>query len=58
MSLLDTLNSIIYWDEVNWQWLPYVSTKVNRDKLVSRLKRNGSYTSKNFKRNSYPILNR
>ena len=46
MSLLDTLNNIIYWDEVNWQWLPYVSTKVNRGKLVSRLKRNGSYTSK------------
>lgn len=46
MSLLDTLNNIIYWDEVNWQWLPYVSTKVNEGKLVSRLKRNGSYTSK------------
>ena len=46
MALLDTLNSIIYWDEVNWQWLPYVSTKVNGGKLVSRLKRNGSYTSK------------
>lgn len=24
MALLDTLNSIIYWDEVNWQWLPFV----------------------------------
>lgn len=46
MALLDTLNNIIYWDGVNWQWLPYVSTKVNRGKLVTRLKRNGSYTSK------------
>lgn len=46
MALLDTLNNIIYWDEVNWQWLPYVSTKVNKGKLVTRLKRNGSYTSK------------
>lgn len=46
MSLLDTLNNIIYWDEVNWQWLPYVSTKVNRGKLVTRLKCNGSYSSK------------
>lgn len=46
MALLDTLNNIIYWDEVNWQWLPYVSTKVNRGKLVTRLKRNSSYTSK------------
>lgn len=46
MALLDTLNNIIYWDEVNWQWLPYVSTKVNRGKLVTRLKRDGSYTSK------------
>lgn len=46
MALLDTLNNIIYWDEVNWQWLPYVSTKVNKGKLFTRLKRNGSYTSK------------
>lgn len=46
MALLDTLNNIIYWDEVNWQWLPYVSTKVNRGELVTRLKRNDSYTSK------------
>lgn len=46
MALLDTLNNIIYWDEVNWQWLPYVSTKVNKGKLVTRLKRNGSYSSK------------
>lgn len=25
MALLDTLNNIIYWDEVNWQWLPYIT---------------------------------
>ena len=46
MALFDTLNNIIYWDEVNWQWLPYVSTTVKEGKLVTRLKHNGSYTSK------------
>ena len=46
MGIVDYSNKVIYWDEVNWQWLPFVSTKVNRGKLVTRLKRDGSYTSK------------
>ena len=25
MALIDNQNKVIYWDEVNWQWLPYVS---------------------------------
>ena len=24
MALLDQQNKVIYWDEVNWQWLPYL----------------------------------
>ena len=24
MALIDYSNKIIYWDEVNWQWLPYI----------------------------------
>lgn len=24
MSLVDYLNKVIYWDEVNWTWLPYL----------------------------------
>lgn len=24
MALIDNQNKVIYWDEVNWQWLPYV----------------------------------
>lgn len=25
MALIDNVNKVIYWDEVNWQWLPFVS---------------------------------
>lgn len=24
MALIDYTNKVIYWDEVNWQWLPYI----------------------------------
>ena len=24
MALVDNVNKVIYWDEVNWQWLPFV----------------------------------
>lgn len=27
MALIDNQNKVIYWDEVNWQWLPFVSAK-------------------------------
>lgn len=32
MALLDQQNNIIYWDEVNWQWLPFVSLRVVNSK--------------------------
>lgn len=28
MALIDKQNKVIYWDEVNWQWLPFVSISV------------------------------
>lgn len=28
MALIDNQNKVIYWDEVNWQWLPFVSISV------------------------------
>lgn len=24
MALVDYINKVIYWDEVNWKWLPYL----------------------------------
>ena len=24
MALVDYQNKVIYWDEVNWKWLPYI----------------------------------
>lgn len=29
MALIDNPNKVIYWDEVNWQWLPYVTVGKN-----------------------------
>ena len=28
MALIDYSNKVIYWDEVNWQWLPFVFVRV------------------------------
>ena len=34
MALLDQQNKVIYWDEVNWQWLPDVAShSISKDKL-------------------------
>lgn len=30
MPLIDNQNKVIYWDEVNWKWLPYVKTNKDR----------------------------
>lgn len=27
MALIDYSNKVIYWDEVNWQWLPFVNVR-------------------------------
>lgn len=29
MSLIDNQNKVIYWDEVNWQWLPFLAKERN-----------------------------
>lgn len=34
MALLDNVNKVIYWDEVNWQWFPYI--KIEGEKLKVR----------------------
>lgn len=37
MALLDNVNNVIYWDEVNWQWLPFVYGKRIGDRVYFRL---------------------
>ena len=34
MALIDKQNKVIYWDEVNWQWLPYLRRLENGFYLV------------------------
>lgn len=45
MALLDNQNNIIYWDEVNWQWLPFVTARVMGAKVYFLLQYNRSHTS-------------
>ena len=33
MALIDNVNKVIYWDEVNWQWLPFVMIKNGKLKV-------------------------
>lgn len=37
MALLDNQNKVIYWDEVNWQWLPFVYGKRIGDRVYFRV---------------------
>lgn len=30
MALIDQQNKVIYWDEVNWKWLPFVNVRLNK----------------------------
>lgn len=32
MALLDQQNKVIYWDEVNWKWLPLVNVRLHKTK--------------------------
>ena len=41
MALIDYSNKTIYWDEVNWHWLPYITYRKNKDKVVCILKYRG-----------------
>lgn len=44
MALIDNQNKVIYWDEVNWQWLPFVTAKVAGANVYFRLQYNGTRT--------------
>ena len=42
MALLDQQNKVIYWDEVNWQWLPFVVIRSSKGKSYFFLKHNNT----------------
>ena len=42
MALLDYGNKVIYWDEVNWQWLPYLRSRGSKDSKVFYLSYRGT----------------
>lgn len=49
MALLDQQNKVIYWDEVNWQWLPFVVIRVVKSKAYFLLKHKNTSVSVNSK---------
>ena len=49
MALLDQQNKVIYWDEVNWQWLPFVVIRVVKSKAYFLLKHKNASVSVNSK---------
>lgn len=38
MALIDNQNKVIYWDEVNWYWLPYISRGPGNSSIVFEYK--------------------
>lgn len=42
MALVDNINKVIYWDEVNWQWLPFIVSRGKEIKVF--LPRRGGKT--------------
>ena len=36
MALIDHQNKVIYWDEVNWQWLPFMKVERNKKHYLVR----------------------
>ena len=56
MALLDEQNKVIYWDEVNWQWLPFVTPRVSPTNVSFRLHYGGSRTTINSKEDVLTLL--
>ena len=38
MALIDNQNKVIYWDEVNWYWLPYITKKTDNSSVFFEYK--------------------
>lgn len=56
MALIDLQNKVIYWDEVNWQWLPFVSLRVVSGKKYSLHKYKDNYSYVNSKEGVLELL--
>lgn len=56
MALIDNQNKVIYWDKVNWQWLPFVSLRVVSGKKYSLNKYKDNYSYVNSKEGIIELL--
>ena len=45
MALIDLQNKVIYWDEVNWQWLPFVSVRTKGSSVSVVLQYKGVFAT-------------
>lgn len=55
MALLDNVNKVIYWDEVNWQWLPFIVFRGSKIRIQLPQQRN-KYIDVNSKEDSLKFL--
>ena len=56
MGLVDYSNKVIYWDEVNWQWLPFVQIHVRKTKVSLILQYKGVRISVHSKKEVIDFL--
>ena len=56
MALIDNQNKVVYWDEVNWQWLPFV--KISNGRALVRVAQQNKklYKSVNSKEHILSVL--
>ena len=55
MALLDNVNKVIYWDEVNWQWLTFIVFRGSKIRIQLPQQRN-KYIDVNSKEDSLKFL--
>ena len=56
MGVVDYSNKVIYWDEVNWQWLPFVQIHIRKTKISLILQYKGVRTSVHSKKEVIDFL--
>ena len=56
MALIDNQNKVIYWDEVNWQWIPFVAVSGRKIKVWSSRRGSNTYISVNSKEEALGCL--
>lgn len=58
MALIDYSNKVIYWDKVNWHWLPYITYRKTKNDVVYTLKYRGITEKSSFKEDVLSFLNK